>query len=306
MLAYTHPACLTHDPGAAHPEHPERLRAVVEGLRSAFGERLIWVEAPRATREQVLRAHTGRLVDELDLASPASGTHRVDADTVMSSGSLEASQRACGAACAAIDAVLAGPDRRAFCAVRPPGHHSSADQATGFCLYNQIAVGARHALAAHHLARVAVVDFDVHHGNGTQSIFESDPAVLFVSSHQSPLYPGSGRPDEVGVGNIVNGELAPGTGSEAFRALWRERLLPAIDAFRPELLLVSAGFDAHRLDPLADLNLRAPDYSWITRELVALSERHARGRIVSSLEGGYSLTALREGSVAHVGALLGN
>jgi acetoin utilization deacetylase AcuC-like enzyme len=151
VLAYTHPACLTHDPGAAHPEQPERLRAVVEALRSAFGERLIWVEAPRATREQVLRAHTGRLVDELDLASPASGTHRVDADTVMSSGSLEASQRACGAACAAIDAVLAGPDRRAFCAVRPPGHHSSADQATGFCLYNQIAVGARHALAAHHL-----------------------------------------------------------------------------------------------------------------------------------------------------------
>ncbi len=306
VLAVTHPACLTHVPGPAHPEHPERLQAVIEALRSAFGERLSWAEAPRATREQLLRAHTARLVDELDRASPASGIHRLDADTLMSPGSLEASQRASGAVCAAIDAVLAGPYRRAFCAVRPPGHHSSADQASGFCLYNQIAVGARHALAAHHLARVAVVDFDVHHGNGTQSIFESDPAVLFVSSHQSPLYPGSGRPEEVGVGNIVNGELPPGASSEGFRALWCQRLLPAIDAFRPELLLVSAGFDAHRLDPLADLNLRAPDYAWITRELVALGERHARGRIVSSLEGGYSLTALREGSVAHVGALLGD
>ena len=306
MLALTHPVCLAHDPGPAHPEHPDRVRAVVDALRDAFGERLTWAEAPRATREQLLRAHTRRLVGELERASPASGIHRLDADTLMSPGSLEASLRASGAVCAAVDWALGAAGRRAFCAVRPPGHHSNADQASGFCLHNQIAVGARHALAAHGLARVAIVDFDVHHGNGTQSIFDRDPAVMFVSSHQSPLYPGSGRPDEIGVGNIVNGELPPGSGSEAFRALWRECLLPAVDAFRPELILVSAGFDAHRLDPLADLNLGAPDYVWVTRELVALSERHAQGRIVSSLEGGYSLTALREGSVAHVAALLGD
>ena len=175
----------------------------------------------------------------------------------------------------------------------------------GFCLFNQIAVGARHALAVHALARVAIVDFDVHHGNGTQSIFEADPQVLFVSSHQSPLYPGSGGVAETGVGNVVNGELVPGAGSVEFRRLWRERLLPAIDAFQPELILISAGFDAHRLDPLADLNLVAADYHWITMELMRLADRHAQGRIVSTLEGGYSLTALRECSVAHVGALLG-
>lgn len=306
VLALTHPACLTHDPGPGHPEHAERVRAVVDALHSAFGERLSWAEAPRATRAQLLGAHTARLIDELERASPASGIHRVDADTVMSSGSLEASLRASGAVCTAVDWVLAGAHRRAFCAVRPPGHHSRADQASGFCLHNHIAVGARHALTAHGLARVAIVDFDVHHGNGTQSIFEHEPAVLFVSSHQSPLYPGSGRAHESGVGNIVNAELAPGSGSEAFCAVWRARLLPAIDAFRPELLLISAGFDAHRLDPLADLNLGTPDYAWITHELVALGERHAQGRIVSTLEGGYSLTALRDGSVAHVGALLGD
>ena len=176
----------------------------------------------------------------------------------------------------------------------------------GFCLFNQIAVGARHALHDHALERVGIVDFDVHHGNGTQSIFEADARVLFVSSHQSPLYPGSGSVSETGVGNIVNGVLDPGATSEAFRQLWRERLLPAIDAFAPELLLVSAGFDAHRLDPLADLNLTAADYRWITQELIEIADRHAQGRIVSTLEGGYSLTALRECSVAHVDALLGN
>lgn len=306
MRVYTHPACLRHAPGAAHPEHAGRLAAVIDALRSAFADQLDWIEAPAATDEQLARAHSRRLIAELRERSPSSGLCRLDEDTVMSPDSLDAGLRAAGAVCAAIDAVMTGHPRRAFCAVRPPGHHSPSDQAMGFCLFNQIAVGARHALHDHALERVAIVDFDVHHGNGTQSIFEADARVLFVSSHQSPLYPGSGSVSETGVGNIVNGVLDPGATSEAFRQLWRERLLPAIDAFAPELLMVSAGFDAHRLDPLADLNLTAADYRWITRELIEIADRHAQGRIVSTLEGGYSLTALRECSVAHVEALLGN
>jgi acetoin utilization deacetylase AcuC-like enzyme len=304
MYIYTHPACLLHNPGAAHPEHPQRLQTVIDALRAAFGEQLQWQLAPLASDEQLLRAHSARLVADIRAGATGTQLRRLDADTLMSPGSLEAGLRASGAICAAIDAVISGTTRRAFCAVRPPGHHSSADRAAGFCLFNQIAVGARHARAVHGLQRVAIVDFDVHHGNGTQAIFAADAGVLFVSSQQSPLYPGSGFADETGIGNLVNGVLAPGAGSAEFRALWRTRLLPEIDRYAPELLLVSAGFDAHRLDPLADLNLAADDYRWITQELVALAERHAGGRLVSTLEGGYSLTALRESSVAHVDALL--
>lgn len=306
MLVYTHTACLHHLPGPAHPEHAGRLAAVLEALQTAFPQQLDWREAPAASDDQLARAHSRRLISELRERSPAAGLHRLDADTVMSPGSLEAGLRSAGAVCAAVDAVMSTDARRAFCAVRPPGHHSMSDQAMGFCLFNQIAVGARHALQGHSLERVAIVDFDVHHGNGTQSIFEADSRVLFVSSHQSPLYPGSGSVSETGVGNIVNGELSPGAGSAEFRRLWLDRLLPAVDAFAPELILVSAGFDAHHLDPLADLNLAASDYHWITLQLTQLADRHAQGRIVSTLEGGYSLTALRECSVAHVDALLGN
>lgn len=305
MRVYTHPACLRHMPGPAHPEHVGRLTAVIDALQTAFPHQLEWTEAPAASDEQLARAHSKRLIAELRERSPSLGLCPLDEDTVLSPDSLDAGLRAAGAVCAAIDAVMTGHPRHAFCAVRPPGHHSTGDQAMGFCLFNQIAVGARHALAVHALARVAIIDFDVHHGNGTQSIFEADPKVLFVSSHQSPLYPGSGAVGETGVGNIVNGVLDPGATSEAFRQLWRGRLLPAIDAFAPELLLISAGFDAHRLDPLADLNLTAADYRWITQGLIEIADRHAQGRIVSTLEGGYSLTALRECSVAHVGALLG-
>jgi len=306
MRVYTHSACLRHQPSPAHPEHPGRLATVVGALREAFPQQLEWIEAPAASDEQLARAHSRRLIAQLREQSPASGLYRLDEDTVMSPGSLESALHSAGAVCAAIDAVMTARQRRAFCAVRPPGHHSSGDQAMGFCLFNQIAVGARHALAVPALARVAIVDFDVHHGNGTQSIFEADPQVLFVSSHQSPLYPGSGRVTETGVGNVVNGELVPGAGSVEFRRLWRVRLFSAIDTFQPELILISAGFDAHRLDPLADLNLAAADYHWITMELMRLADRHAQGRIVSTLEGGYSLTALRECSVAHVRALLGD
>lgn len=304
MHIYSHPACLLHNPGPAHPEHPQRLQTVIDALRAALGERVSWQRAPLASDAQLLRAHGARMVADLRRGTNGETLRNLDADTVMSASSLEAGLRAAGAVCAAIDAVVAGSTRRAFCAVRPPGHHSSADQAAGFCLFNPIAVGARHARAAHGVQRIAIVDFDVHHGNGTQAIFAADASVLFVSSQQIPLYPGSGLECETGIGNLVNGLLAPGDGSAEFRALWSDRLLPAIDRYAPDLMLVSAGFDAHRLDPLADLNLGADDYGWITRELVALAERHAQGRLVSTLEGGYSLTALRESSVAHVTALL--
>ena len=303
MRVYTHAACLAHDTGPGHPEHAGRLAAVTGALHDAFGDRLDWREAPPATRGQLLRAHAPALL-ELVLDSAPAQRMALDPDTALSPASAEAALRASGAAVAAVDAVLGEGETRAFCAVRPPGHHATRDTAMGFCLFNSVAVAALHALEAHGLQRVAIADFDVHHGNGTQAIFAREPRVLFASSHQLPLYPDSGRPSERGVGNLANASLPPGAGGDAFRAAWRETLLPALDAFAPQLLLVSAGFDAHARDPLAQLELAADDYAWITRALAAIAERHARGRIVSLLEGGYDLDALRESSVAHVGALL--
>ncbi|MFT3805885.1 histone deacetylase family protein [Arenimonas sp.] len=301
MRVYTHPACVAHDPGHGHPECPARLEAVIQALREqAFP--LDWQEAPEASREALARTHAPSLIATV-LDTPLPEALRLDPDTVLSPASPEAALRAAGAGVAAVDWAMAAPGRRAFCAVRPPGHHATGDTAMGFCLFNSIAVAAAHALAAHGLQRVAIVDFDVHHGNGTQDIYANDARVMYVSSHQSPLYPGTGRSDEHGVGNIENLELPPGSGSGPFRAAWSERLLPALDRHSPQLVLISAGFDAHRLDPLADLNLEAADYAWLTTELAALAERHARGRVVSMLEGGYSLTALRDCTVAHVRAL---
>ena len=302
MRIHAHPACLLHDTGPDHVERPQRLREVSKALRAAFPA-LEWREAPRATRGQLLRAHAPGLLDLVLETRPASRL-MLDPDTVLSPDSDEAALRAAGAATAAVDAVLVGLDTRVFCAVRPPGHHATRDAAMGFCLFNNIAIAALHALDAHGLQRVAIVDFDVHHGNGTQAIFEQDRRVLFASSHQWPLYPGSGARNETGAGNIVNAPLPADADGILFRAAWTETLLPAIDAFRPQLLLVSAGFDAHRRDPLAQLRLEAEDYAWITRELVRLANRHCGGRIVSSLEGGYDLEALRESVVAHVGELL--
>ena len=300
MRVYTHPDCLGHQPGEGHPESPARLAAVTGALRDAFPA-LDWREAPLAAIEAIERVHAPELVARV--LSAAGQSLRLDEDTVMSPGSAHAALRACGAAVAAVDAVLSGATRRAFCAVRPPGHHATADTAMGFCLFNAVAVAAAHALAAHGLARVAIADFDVHHGNGTQAIFDQDPRVLYLSSHQSPLYPGTGQASENGVGNVVNAPLAPGVGGQGFRAAWRDHLLPALEAFTPQLVLVSAGFDGHRLDPLADLGLEAEDYAWIGAELGASADRHADGRLVSLLEGGYSLTALRECSVAHLRGL---
>jgi acetoin utilization deacetylase AcuC-like enzyme len=299
---YTHPACLAHDTGPLHAERPDRLVAVTSALRDAFPA-LEWRDAPRASRGQLLRVHAESLLATVLETQPATRI-MLDPDTALSPASAEAALRAAGAAVAAVDDVLRGDARRVFCAVRPPGHHATSDTATGFCLFNNLAVAAAQALSKHGLERVAIADFDVHHGNGTQAIFEAEPQVLVLSSHQLPLYPDTGRASERGVGNILNVPLSPGAGSAAFRVAWDEILLPALEAFRPQLLLVSAGFDAHWRDPLAQLQLDADDYAWVTRELVAIAERHAQGRVVSSLEGGYDLQALGECSVAHVRALL--
>lgn len=301
MLVFTHAACLGHDTGPGHAERPQRLGAVIEALRGVAG--LQWCEAPRASRGQLLRVHASALLDAVLETRPAQPVE-LDPDTVLAPDSAEAALRAAGAGAAAVDQVLLGHASRAFCAVRPPGHHATTDVAMGFCLFNNIAVAAAQALDKHGLARVSIVDFDVHHGNGTQAIFEADPRVQYLSSHQAPLYPETGQAYERGAGNVFNAPLPAGTGSSGFREAWEHRLLPAIDAFAPQLLLVSAGFDAHWRDPLAQLQLDAADYAWITHALVRLARAHAQGRIVSMLEGGYDLEALRECSLAHVGALM--
>lgn len=301
LPVFTHSACLAHDTGPGHAERPQRLGAVVEALQ-AEGDLLEWREAPRASRGQLLRVHDPLLLAAVLDAKPE-GIVALDPDTMLSPASAEAALRAAGAVVAAVDAVMHGECVAAFCATRPPGHHATSQHAMGFCLFNGIAVAAAHALERHGLSRVSVVDFDVHHGNGTQAIFETEPRVQYVSSHQMPLYPDTGHPSERGVGNIVNAALSAGTGSRGFRDAWTRVLLPAIDAFAPELVLVSAGFDAHWRDPLAQVQLDPADFAWITTELRTLADRHAGGRLVSVLEGGYDLQALRESSVAHVRAL---
>lgn len=301
LRIYSHPACLAHDPGSGHPESRERLLAVAEALRAGLPA-VPWVEAPPALRSQIARVHTPELIAQI-LDTRVEGLYRLDTDTAMSADSAEAALRACGAGTAAIDAIAHGDCKRAFGAVRPPGHHACADIAMGFCLFNSIAVSAAHALERHGLERVAIADFDVHHGNGTQAIFENEERVLYLSSHQGSAWPGTGSVRERGVGNIVNAPLPDGCDGDRFRAAWSERLLPALRQFRPQLLLISAGFDAHRLDPLADLALEAEDFAWLTHALLDATQRSASGRVVSLLEGGYSLSALRACALAHVRAL---
>lgn len=301
----THEACLEHDTGPGHPERIDRLRAVLAALESADLPGIVREEAPRASVEQLVAVHDRSLVEALlALEIPDGGHAAIDGDTVVSSGSIEAALRAAGAVIRAVDMVVEGSAEAAFAAVRPPGHHAEPDRAMGFCLFNNIAIAARHARDRHGLARIAVADFDVHHGNGTQAAFWDDPALFFASSHQSPLYPGTGeRWERGGSGNIANVPLAPGSGGREFRAAWSRDLLPAIDAFAPDLLLVSAGFDAHAADPLAQMRLTADDFAWLTGELADLADRHCRGRIVSTLEGGYDLAALAECTLAHLRAL---
>jgi len=301
VLVYTHPACLAHDPGAGHPECPARLEAVTHAIRASLPA-LSWREAPRATRDALRRVHSREMVEKL-LDTHFDDVLRLDADTAMSVESPEAALRAAGAGVAAVDAVMTGESGHAFCAVRPPGHHSTGATAMGFCLFNAVAVAAAHAVHAHGLERVLIADFDVHHGNGSQDIFAGEARVMYASSHQLPLYPNTGLATDLGVGNLANATLPPGSGSDAFRRAWRDELLPRMETFRPQLVLVSAGFDGHRLDPLADLTLEADDYRWLSAELAALARRHAQGRLVSVLEGGYSLAALRACSVAHLKGL---
>jgi len=303
-VIFTHKACYAHDMGYGHPERPERLRAVVAALEEESFADLVWEQAPLALRDQVTRVHPHDHFDTIEHLAPVEGLVQIDGDTAMSPGSFEASLRAAGAVCAAVDEVMTGKARNAFCAVRPPGHHAEPKQAMGFCIFNSVAVGAEQARARHGARRIAVVDFDVHHGNGTQAAFEADADVLYISSHQSPLYPGTGRISERGVGNIHNIELPPGAGSREFRQGYEIMLLPALEAFKPELILVSAGFDGHARDPLAQLRLSAEDYAWVTRHLVEIAGRCCGGRLVSTLEGGYDLTALADSTAAHVRALM--
>ncbi len=303
-VLFTHPVCLEHEAGPHHPERPERLRAVLERLAQPEFAALERREAPRATLDQLKSIHAEALVDGLLGAVPERGFVAIDGDTALSPASGEAALRAAGAVCAAVDAVLGGAAKNAFCAVRPPGHHAEPERAMGFCLFNNIAIGAAHARRQHGLERVAVVDFDVHHGNGTQAAFERDAALFFASTHQWPLYPGTGAADETGVGNIVNAPLPAGAGSAQFRDAIESRIVPALEAFAPELLLISAGFDAHRDDPLAGLCFVESDYGWVTERLAALAAVLCRGRVVSTLEGGYDLEALAASAAAHVAALL--
>jgi acetoin utilization deacetylase AcuC-like enzyme len=301
---YTHSACLDHDMGAGHPERPARLEAILGALRGPGFAGLDWREAPRADIDQISRAHPRSYVEAILEAVPRSGRVTLDADTSLSAGSGEAALRAAGAVCAAVDAVAAGEASNAFCAIRPPGHHAEPTTAMGFCLFNNVAVGAYQARNRHGLRRIAVMDFDVHHGNGTQAMFEKDPELFYASTHQMPLYPGSGAAAETGCGNICNAPLAPNAGSAEFRAAVIERVLPAIDAFRPDMVLISAGFDAHRADTLANLRLEEADYGWATDELLTLASRHCGGRVVSTLEGGYDLAALAASAAAHVRQLM--
>jgi acetoin utilization deacetylase AcuC-like enzyme len=303
-LLFTHPACLEHDPGRHHPEGPARLHAVFDALADPEFARLERREAPEAALEDLLRVHPRPHVERLLRAVPKSGHVGIDADTILSPASGAAALRAAGAVVAAVDAVIAREADNAFCAVRPPGHHAEPERAMGFCLFNNIAVGALRARVAHQLQRIAVIDFDVHHGNGTQAAFEADDGLLYASTHQSPLYPGTGSASETGVGNIVNVPLRPMAGSSQFRAGMTQRILPALEAFRPELLLISAGFDAHRCDPLAQLLLDEEDYIWITEKLIEIAYRHAGGRLVSALEGGYDLAALGASAAAHIRVLM--
>jgi len=305
-IFFSHPAGLTHDTGMRHPEKIERLEAVLQALDAPAFEGLVRREAPPATHRQLELVHKARHVESTLAAIPKEGSACLDPDTVISPGSGDAALRAAGAVCAAVDAVIEGAAQSAFCGVRPPGHHAESGRSMGFCLFNNIAVGAAHARSAHGLERVAVVDFDVHHGNGTQEMFQDDPHLFYGSTHQYPFYPGTGAKTETGIANnVVNMPLSAFSGSDQFREAVEMRLLPELTQFAPELLLISAGFDAHEDDPLGQLRLTDEDFSWITHQLLDVADGYSQGRVVSSLEGGYDLGALGRCVSGHVSALMG-
>jgi acetoin utilization deacetylase AcuC-like enzyme len=300
----THADCLKHDMGAHHPERPARLAAIEDQLlASGVGQHLTRFEAPLATDEQLARVHPPDYVRAIRDAAPQSGTVHLDPDTAMNPWTLRAALRAAGAAVLAVDLVLQDKVSAAFCAVRPPGHHACRARPMGFCIFNNVAVAARHAQHAHGLERVAIIDFDVHHGNGTEEIFEGDEAVLMASTFQHPFYPYSGADNPAS--NMVNVPLPAGAGAKEFRQAVTSEWLPALHAFKPELVLFSAGFDAHTEDDMAMLRFSDADYAWVTEELKAVAERHAQGRMVSMLEGGYALSALGRSAVQHIKAMAG-
>lgn len=306
VALFTHPAGLEHDTGPGHPECADRLRAVLQALEHPDFVPLLREPAPEATAAQLELAHPAEYVQAILAIQPADGERiHLDPDTLLSHGSRGAILREAGGACAAVDAVMEGWASAAFCAMRPPGHHAERARPMGFCLFNGAAIAALHARARWGLRRVAVVDFDVHHGNGTQDIFERDPDLLYISSHQSPCYPGTGDADETGVAqNILNLPLRPGTGSAGFRAAWERQGLPALRGFKPELVILSAGFDAHKADPLAELQVETADFGWITDQLMAAADECCGGKLVSVLEGGYDLQALAASAALHVRRLM--
>jgi acetoin utilization deacetylase AcuC-like enzyme len=301
---YTHPVFLEHLTPSGHPERPDRLRAIERVLDDEAFSALDRVKAPEGDEATILYAHPEDFVARVRAAIPASGIVSIDADTSASPKSWQAAVTAIGAANAAIDDVFEGRAANVFVAARPPGHHAEKTTAMGFCLFNTAAIAARHAQKKHQAERVAIVDWDVHHGNGTQDIFWDDPSVLYCSTHQMPLYPGTGAKSETGAGNIVNAPLAPSTGSDTFRDAFLSRVLPSIDAFKPDLVIISAGFDAHHRDPLAEINLTEDDFDWATGQLMDRAGRHSGNRLVSLLEGGYDLQGLAFSVAAHVGRLM--
>jgi acetoin utilization deacetylase AcuC-like enzyme len=305
-LLVTHPAGLNHLTPAGHPERPDRLRAIDKTLEAERFQMLAREQAPMAEIDMITLCHPMSLVNAIREANPSEGMVRLDADTSMSPGTFEAVMYAVGGAAMAADEVMGGRAKNAFCAMRPPGHHAERQHPMGFCFFNTAAITARHVQKKHGVERVAIVDFDVHHGNGSQDIFWSDPTVLYCSTHQMPLYPGTGAPSERGEHDtIVNAPLSAGDGGEQFREAFETVILPRLRAFRPEFMVISAGFDAHMRDPLANLNLLEPDFAWVTRKLMEIADASAGGRIVSVLEGGYDLQGLAGSAAAHVGALMG-
>lgn len=305
-LLVTHHDCIEHHPGDFHPEHPDRLRGILRMLETEDFMLLHRAEAPHADHEQLLRVHPLSYIEEIMDAVPHDGHHHVDPDTVMSPYTGEAALRAAGGVCTAVDAVCRNEARNAFVAVRPPGHHAERARAMGFCFFNNVAVGAYHAREVYGLKRVAVVDWDVHHGNGTQHIFWDDPDAFYASTHQVPLFPGTGEAYEKGGhGNIVNVPLPPGAGGPEFRAAMENSVLPALDSFAPDILFISAGFDGHARDPIANMRLTVADYVWATQELLKIADTHSERRVVSVLEGGYDITALAACCAAHVRTLMG-
>ncbi|MGI9352602.1 MAG: histone deacetylase family protein [Rhizobiaceae bacterium] len=301
---YTHPICIEHITPPGHPERPDRMKALDEAFSDPKFDALEKIEAPRGDPAFFELAHPKSFLKMVKDNIPEAGIAIVDADTSASPKSWEAVLHVCGAAMAAVDSVFSGDADNAFVSMRPPGHHAEKTTAMGFCLVNNIAIAARFAQEKHGAERVAIVDFDVHHGNGTQDIFYDDPSVLFASTHQMPLYPGSGAISETGVGNVFNAPLSNGDDGSKFKAAFREKILPAIENFAPDFLMISAGFDAHYRDPLAGLNLVGDDFDWATGKLMEIAENHCDNRVVSLLEGGYDLQGLAESATAHVNRMM--